>query len=56
MGTNAPAVREHDIPGEEPYKPPAALPAPDKKRWLTPTPATQPVREPVPVRRKEDDH
>jgi len=54
MGTSAPAVREHDIPGEEPYKPPKALPEPDKKRWLTPTPATQPVREPVPVRRESE--
>jgi len=54
MGTSAPAVREHDIPDSEPYKPPIPLPAPDKKRWLTPTPTTQPVREPVPVRRKHE--
>jgi len=52
MGTSAPAVREHDAPTEEPYQPPKALPAPDRKHWVTP--AKQPVREPVPVRRKSD--
>jgi len=57
MGTNAPVVREHNLPGTEPYKPPLALPAPDPKRYIPVIdPATQPVREPVrviPNRREE---
>jgi hypothetical protein len=52
MGTNAPAIRTHDIPITEPYKPPLQIPAPSPDTLITIEPIQTPVREPVPVRRK----
>jgi len=54
MGTSAPAIREHDFPITEPYKPPLSIPAPEPERWITAEPAVVPVRQPVPVRRLPD--
>ena len=57
MGTSAPAVREHDFPITEPYKPPVAIPAPSPDRIVPFEPVTVPVREPaplVPIRRRQD--
>jgi hypothetical protein len=54
MGTSAPAIREHDFPITEPYKPPLSIPAPEPERWITAEPAVVPVRQPVPVRRMPD--
>ncbi len=54
MGTNTPAVREHDFPITEPYKPPKALPEVSPDRIVQPMKPV-PAREPVPVRREGAD-
>jgi regulator of PEP synthase PpsR (kinase-PPPase family) len=48
MGTSAPAVKTHDFPITEPYKPPLSLPQPDPDR-IIPLVVTVPIRQPVRV-------